>query len=106
MVVVSDTETASPVVVTAWTEVADREVAAAAERWTDDDVATIELRAALSDAPTEPVGDAVRPIAVELAFELGGHRIRTDAGDGWVRCVDCGGRFCSKRSLQDRRCRG
>lgn len=105
VVVVGDTETASPVVVTAWTELADRAAAEAADRWTDDDVETIALRAALSERPDEPRSAAIRPRSVRLPFELQGHRVVTEHGRPWVECEDCGSRFRSKRTISDRRCR-
>lgn len=105
VVVVADTDTASPVVVTAWTEVVDEADARAAERWTDEDLETIALRGALSERPGEPPSREVRPRAVSIPFDLGGHRVTTDAGEPWVECADCGGRFRTKHELTDRRCR-
>ncbi|MDZ5812184.1 hypothetical protein U4E84_12615, partial [Halorubrum sp. AD140] len=57
VVVVSDTETNSPVVVTGWTEVADREAALEASRWDGVDVDTIAVRAALSESASTPIPD-------------------------------------------------
>ena len=105
IVVVSDTETTSPVVVTGWTEVDDWETAIDSERWHDTDVHTIKLRADLSDNHDDQIPDLIRPRIVSRAFEIGGHRVTTEAGDGSVECVDCGGRFRSKAELCRRHCR-
>lgn len=105
VVVVGDTDTPSPVVVTGWTEVADWETAVGSGRFTPTDVHTIALRAALSEAPDEQVPDRIRPRVVDRPFELGGHRIRTDTGESHVTCADCGGQFRSKNGLLTRRCR-
>jgi len=105
VVVVSDTETNSPVVVTGWTEVDDWETAIDSERWHDTDVHTIKLRADLSDNHDEQIPDRIRPRIVSRPFDIGGHRVTTEAGDGSVGCVDCGGRFRSKAELARRHCR-
>lgn len=105
VVVVSDTETASPVVVTGWTEVADREAALEAGRFDPVDVDTIALRAALSEAAAA-IPDRIRPRAVTRPFVVGGHRLETDPGEPFVRCVDCGCRFRSKDAITSQRCHG
>ncbi|WP_224449605.1 hypothetical protein [Haloprofundus salilacus] len=105
VVVVGDTETTSPVVVTAWTEIADWEGAMAADRWTVDDVHTIQLRAALSETPERRIPSRIRPRVVGRPFEIGGHRLTTVAGEGHVECCDCGGRFRSKCQLLTISCR-
>lgn len=104
VVVVCDTETPSPVVVTAWTEIADRDVALASERWGYTAVETIELRSALAERPDEQVPERIRPRDVDRPFHLGAHRITTAAGVGHVLCVDCGGQFRSKTDLQRSHC--
>ncbi len=104
VVVVSDTETRSPVVVTGWTEVADWSAARDSGQWHETDIQTIQLRGDLSATPTEQIPDKIRPRTVERPFEIGGHRTVTEAGSGAVECVDCGGRFRSKQALCDRRC--
>lgn len=104
VVVVSDTETASPVVVTAWTELADREAAAASDRWDETDIETIRLRSDLSDAD-RAVPDRIRPRVVGRPFEMGHHRVRTRAGERCLVCDDCGGQFRSKAELTTRYCR-
>jgi hypothetical protein len=106
VVVVSDTDTDSPVLVTGWTELADRETALAADRWSSVDVETIALRTDLSDAPDRQVPGRIRPRVVSRPFELGDHSVRTAAGDAYVECVDCGGRYRSKRALSECRCVG
>ncbi|OYR54386.1 hypothetical protein DJ70_14135 [Halorubrum halodurans] len=106
VVVVSDTETDSPVVVTGWTEVADREAALEAGRFDPVDVDTIGLRAALSETPETTIPDRIRPRAVTRPFVVGGHRLETDPGEPFVRCVECGCRFRSKEAITSRRCRG
>jgi hypothetical protein len=106
LVVVGDTETASPVVVTGWTEVADREAAMASDRWTAADVHTIRLRADLSAAGDRPIPGRIRPRRVERPFVIGSHRATTRPGDDYVECADCGGRFRSKGALLDRSCPG
>ncbi|TKX54506.1 hypothetical protein EXE42_08440 [Halorubrum sp. SP3] len=105
VVVVSDTETNSPVVVTGWTEVADREAALEAPRWDGVDVDTIAVRAALSESASTPIPDRIRPRAVTRPFEVGAHRLETAPGDPFVRCTDCGCRFRSKEGITSRRCR-
>ncbi|MFW5974500.1 MAG: hypothetical protein ACOCPZ_03890 [Natrialbaceae archaeon] len=104
VVVVSDTETASPVVVTGWTEVDDWAAARESGRWHETDLHTIQLRADLSAAHDEQIPEAIRPRVVPRPFAIGGHRVVTHAGSGSVECVDCGGRFRSKRTLRERRC--
>ena len=104
VVVVGDTETDSPVLVTGWTEVTDRETALAG-RWSELDVETIRLRSVLSDEDNRQVPGRIRPRVVTRPFELAGHDVRTDAGEAAVECVECGGRFRSKRGLEERRCR-
>ncbi|GAB3696721.1 hypothetical protein [Halorubrum pallidum] len=105
VVVVGDTETNSPVVVTGWTEVADREAALAAPRWDAVDVDTIAVRAALSESAESPIPDRIRPRVVTRPFEVGDHRLETDPGDPFVRCTACGCRFRSKEAITSRRCR-
>ncbi|SDY94953.1 hypothetical protein [Halopenitus persicus] len=105
VVVVEDTETPSPVVVTGWTEVVDSETARAASRFDETDVETIELRSALSDRSDERIPGEIRPREVDRPFTVGNHRVRTTAGDGSVVCTDCGGRFRSKATLTTRHCR-
>ncbi|EMA67283.1 hypothetical protein [Halorubrum distributum] len=105
VVVVSDTETNSPVVVTGWTEVADREAALEASRWDGVDVDTIAVRAALSESASTPIPDRIRPRTVTRPFEVGEHRLETEPGEPFVRCTDCGCRFRSKEGITSRRCR-
>lgn len=104
VVVVGDTDTPSPVVVTGWTEIANWETAIGSGRWTPTDVHTIKLRADLSDTPDDQVPNRIRPRVVDRPFELGGHRIRSAAGESHVTCVDCGGQFRSKNGLLRRHC--
>lgn len=106
VVVVCDTETPSPVVVTAWTELADEEAARASNRWDYTDVETIALRSALSERPDVHVPDRIRPRDVVRPFRVGDHRITTAPGAGHVDCVDCGGQFRSKHDLQRSHCHG
>ncbi|GAB7090555.1 hypothetical protein JCM18237_08260 [Halorubrum luteum] len=105
VVVVSDTETASPVVVTAWTEIADRAVALASPRWDATDVDTIAVRTALSESSSTPIPDRLRPRDVSRPFVVGGHELETEPGEPFVRCTQCGRRFRSKDELTARRCR-
>ncbi|WP_192813814.1 MULTISPECIES: hypothetical protein [Halorubrum] len=105
VVVVGDTETNSPVVVTGWTEVADREAALEAPRWDGVDVDTIAVRAALSEQASTPIPDRIRPRTVTRPFEVGEHRLETPPGDPFVRCTVCGCRFRSKEAITSRRCR-
>ncbi|WP_196219611.1 hypothetical protein [Halorubrum sp. BV1] len=105
VVVVGDTETNSPVVVTGWTEVADREAALDAPRWDAVDVDTIAVRAALSESASTPIPDRIRPRVVTRPFEVGDHRLETTSGDPFVRCTACGCRFRSKEAITSRRCR-
>ncbi|WP_234972407.1 hypothetical protein [Halobaculum gomorrense] len=104
VIVVGDTETPSPVLVTGWTEVADWEAAMASDRWSEVDVHTIRLRADLSKHKQRQIPGRIRPRVVTRPFVVGGHRVRTDAGDGHVECVDCGARFRSKRELCELSC--
>ena len=106
VVVVGDTETNSPVVVTGWTEVADRTAALEAGRFDAVDVDTIAVRAALSESAATPIPDRIRPRTITRPFVVGGHRLETDPGEPFVRCVDCGCRFRSKSALTDRPCHG
>lgn len=103
--VVSDTGTDSPVLVTGWTEVEDREVALAADRWSTIDVETITLRSQLSDEKERQLPGRIRPRVVARPFEIGDHRVSTAPGDGYVECHECGGRFRSKRALVEKGCR-
>ena len=105
VVVVSDTETASPVVVTAWTEIADRSVAVASPRWDATDIDTITVRTALSESSSTPIPNRIRPRDVSRPFVVGGHEIETAPGEPFVRCTQCGRRFRSKDDLTERRCR-
>ena len=106
VVVVADTDTNSPVVVTAWTEVADRECALERGRFDPVDVDTIAVRTALSESSSTPVPDRIRPRSITRPFVVGGHRLETEPGDPHVRCVDCGCRFRSKSAITARSCRG
>ena len=106
VVVVADTETASPVVVTAWTEVADRSTALEAGRFDRVDVDTIAVRAALSESSSTPIPDQIRPRTISRPFVVGGHQLMTEAGDSAVRCTDCGCRFRSKQAITSRACHG
>ncbi|SEH45286.1 hypothetical protein SAMN05192561_1025 [Halopenitus malekzadehii] len=105
VIVVEDTETPSPVVVTGWTEIVDPEAARTARRFDATDVETIELRSALSARSEERIPDEIRPREVDRPFTVGNHRVRTDIGDGYVVCADCNGRFRSKATLTTRHCR-
>ena len=104
VVVVGDTETPSPVLVTGWTEIADWETAVESDRWSATDVNTIQLRADLSTHKERQIPGRIRPRVVARAFEVGGHRVRTAAGEGFVTCADCGGRYRSKRALCESHC--
>lgn len=104
VVVVSDTETQSPVVVTGWTAIADWKTARAAAGLDETDLQTIQLRADLSRHRDEQIPGRIRPRDVDRPFEIGGHRVVTEPGSGSVKCVDCGGRFRSKAALIDRHC--
>ena len=106
VVVVADTGTSSPVVVTAWTEVADRPTALEAGRFDRVDIDTIAVRAALSESSPSPIPDQIRPRAVSRPFVVGGHRLTTDPGDPAVTCVECDQQFRSKASITGRRCQG
>ncbi|WP_418286823.1 hypothetical protein [Halorubrum sp. DTA46] len=106
VVVVSDTETNSPVVVTGWTEVADRDAALDARRWDPVDVETIAVRTALSESASTPIPDRIRPRTVTRPFVVGEHRLETDPGEPYVRCSDCGCRFRSKEGITSRGCHG
>ncbi|PSQ06293.1 hypothetical protein BRC97_06660 [Halobacteriales archaeon QS_6_71_20] len=104
VVVVGDTETPSPVLVTGWTEVADWDTAREADRWSDCDLHTIRLRSDLSEHRDRQIPGRIRPRVVTRPFEIGGHRVRTAAGEGHVECADCGARFRSKRELCELGC--
>ena len=106
VVVVGDTETNSPVVVTGWTEIADREAALDARRWDPVDVDTIAVRAALSESSSTPIPDRIRPRTVTRPFVVGDHRLKTEPGEPHVRCADCGCRFRSKDAIISRGCHG
>ncbi len=105
VVVVSDTETRSPVVVTGWTEIADREVALDSPRWDATDVDTIALRTALSESSSTPIPDRIRPHAISRPFVVGNHRLETEPGEPFVRCTECRHRFRAKSQLTSQRCR-
>lgn len=104
IVAVGDTDTTSPVVVTAWTEVADTKAAIASHLWSATDIEIIRLRTALSQSPNSSVPDEIRPRVVEGEFEIGNHCVMTDAGVGYLSCTICGGRFRSKSALRHRLC--
>lgn len=105
VIVVGDTETPSPVVVTGWTEIADREIASRTPEFDGTDIETIRLRTDLSDAGNEQIPDRIRPRDVPRPFTIGNHRVQTSPGERSVVCEDCGGRFRSKSALTNRRCR-
>ncbi len=105
VVAVGDTDTGSPVIVTAWTEVVDEQTAITSRYWTATDVETIRLRTALSQSPETSVPGEIRPRVVQDSFEMGHHHVLTEAGVGYLSCVDCGGRFRSKSALHHRLCR-
>ena len=105
VIVVGDTETPSPVLVTGWTEIADWETVTESDRWSELDAHTIRLRADLSSHKERQIPGRIRPRVVTRPFDIGGHRVHTAAGDGFVECADCGGRFRSKRALCECRCR-
>lgn len=104
VVVVTDTETASPVVVTGWTEIDDWETALDSDRFDADDVHTIQLRADLSEHRHDRIPGRIRPRIVSRPFEIAGHHVTTTPGDSSVVCTDCGGRFQSKDDLQETAC--
>ena len=106
VVVVGDTETNSPVVVTGWTEVADREDAVEAARFDPVDIDTIAVRTGLSEDSAEPIPDRIRPRTVTRPFVVGEHRLETAPGEPFVRCVDCGCRFRSKSAITSQNCHG
>lgn len=105
VVVVSDTDTGSPVVVTAWTEIADWNEAISADRWTPTDVHTIQLRADLSEFAEQQIPGRIRPRAIERPFEIGHHRVASEPGARYLECLDCNGRFRSKTELTQKHCR-
>ncbi len=104
IVVVGDTETRSPVVVTGWTEVDDWAAARDSGQWHETDIHTIQLRADLSANHDQQIPERIQPRVVTRPFEISGHRVVTHLGSRSVECVDCGGRFRSKQELCDRRC--
>lgn len=106
VVVVSDTETPSPVIVTGWTEIDSWATAMASDRWSAVDVHTIELRTDLSDNHDEQIPSLIRPRTVDRPFRIGNHRVVTDAGRSHVECADCGGHFRSKAALSTCHCNG
>jgi len=106
VVVVGDTETNSPVVVTGWTEIADRDRALEAGRFDPVDIDTIDVRTGLSEASAEPIPDRIRPRAITRPFVVGEHRLETEPGQPYVRCADCGCRFRSKDAITGRGCHG
>ncbi|MFC6614159.1 hypothetical protein ACFQAS_04165 [Halopenitus salinus] len=105
VIVVGDTETPSPVVVTGWTEIADREDADHAPGFDATDLETIRLRSDLSDAGDSQIPDRIGPRDVSRPFTVGDHHVHTAPGERSVVCTDCGGRFRSKSALRNRRCR-
>jgi hypothetical protein len=104
IVVVSDTETPSPVIVTGWTEIECWNTAMNSGRWTPTDVHTIQLRSDLSAARDRQIPERIRPRDVDRPFAVGNHRITTQPGDGFVTCADCDARFRSKAELCTLRC--
>ncbi|WP_177197716.1 hypothetical protein [Halogranum rubrum] len=104
VVVVGDTETDSPVVVTGWTKIDSWSDAMASDRWSDDDLHTIRLRTDLSQNPEQQIPGHIRPRIVDRPLEVGRHRITTSAGAAYVVCVDCGAQFRSKAALCGQRC--
>jgi len=104
VVVVCDTETPSPVVVTAWTELADREAARDSDRWDRTEIETIKLRTALSEEAERQIPGRIRPRDVPRPFQMCGHSVTSDPGKGHLRCTDCGGRFRSKDGLDRAHC--
>lgn len=104
VVVVSDTDTQSPVVVTSWTEIADWDQAVSSSRWDETDAHTIRLREVLSENADQQIPDRIRPRDVDKPLVVGDHRIRTAPGNAYVVCEECGGRFRSKTGLSTRYC--
>lgn len=104
VVVVGDTGTNSPVVVTGWTEVADRETALETPRWDPVDIDTIAVRTALSESASAPIPDRIRPRTVTRPFVVGDHRLETAPGEPFVRCTACGRRFRSKDAITEWGC--
>ncbi len=104
VVVVCDTETRSPVVVTAWTELADPVTARRSERWDRTDLETIQLRTALSEQADTHIPSHIRPRDVPRPFSICGHSVQSGPGNGHLQCVECGGRFRSKSALDRARC--
>lgn len=104
IVVVCDTETASPVVVTAWTEIADLGAAQRSEHWDRTDIETIRLRSTLSERSDEHVPEHIRPRDVPRPFYVRGHSLTTEPGESHLYCVDCHGRFRSKGELDRAHC--
>jgi len=105
VVVVGDTDTDSPVVVTGWTEVADWDAAMDSSRWNETDVHTIRLRTALSEHPDDRIPGRIRPHGIQRPFEIGHHRVTSTAGASYLECRDCHRRFRSKSELTQRLCR-
>ncbi|MFC4359125.1 hypothetical protein ACFO0N_14355 [Halobium salinum] len=105
VIVVGDTETNSPVIVTGWTEVASWAEAVESERWREEDLHTIQLRGDLSAAPNEQIPLRIRPREIDRPMEIGSHRITTRAGLASVVCDECHGQYRSKTELLSTRCR-
>lgn len=104
VVVVGDTETDSPVIVTGWSEVDSWSDALASGRWREDDLHTIRLRADLSASPDDQIPLRIRPREIDRPMEVGSHRVTTEAGLASVVCADCHGRYRSKSELLSSRC--
>lgn len=105
VVVVGDTETRSPVIVTGWSEIDSWTTAGASDRWREEDLHAIQLRADLSETPNEQIPLRIRPRAIDRPIEIGPHRITTEAGLASVVCADCRGRYRSKEMLLTSQCR-
>jgi len=104
VVVVCDTETASPVVVTAWTELAEPETARRSDRWDRTDLETIQLRTALAEEADQHIPTRIRPRDVPRPFRVCDHTVTSKPGEGHVQCMHCGGQFRSKAGLDRARC--
>lgn len=105
-IAVDETNTSSPVVVTGYSSVADREAAEESGIWSPDDLGAIEGRTALSKNNGRAVPSLLRPVEISAPIPVKGHEITTGAGEPTVTCESCNLTADSKCKLGTARCHG
>lgn len=104
-IIVDDVDT-SPVIVTGWTEVTDRDRAEKSGNWSEWELNIIQVRTALSKNNGRPVPEHLQPLSVNHPVPIKGHRVTLGHKDDQVTCIECNLQTDAKCELSTKRCHG